>query len=74
MITITCPKCGKEFNDYCGENATANALGYMIDYNRYYRCPHCGTDIDLQTDTVVNYEDIKNSKGENEDESEETRC
>lgn len=73
MISITCPKCWNEFNDYCGENATANALGYMIDYNRYYRCPHCGTDIDLQTDTVVNYKDIKNLKGENEDESEEIK-
>lgn len=70
MITITCPKCGKEFNDYCGENATANALGYMIDYDRYYRCPQCGSDIDLQTETIVDYNDIKDLKGEGEDEHE----
>lgn len=73
MITITCPKCGNEFNDYCGENATANALGYMIDYNRYYRCPHCGTDIDLQTDTVVDYNNIKNLTGEGETEENKTK-
>lgn len=48
MITIDCPVCGNPFSDRCGENAVLDKNGDIIDYDRYYRCPHCGSCIDIQ--------------------------
>lgn len=67
MITIKCPACGKSFNDCMGENATANERGYMINYDRYYTCVHCGKIIDIKEDKIVEYYSIKDIKGENEE-------
>lgn len=59
MITIKCLKCGKEFEDYAGENCAVNDNGELIDYNRYYECPFCDAVIDLQENKVVDYDKIK---------------
>lgn len=60
MIVYKCPVCRRDFEDYCGENAADNVNGEMIDYDRYYRCPHCGSYFDTHTQRIVNYDDIKN--------------
>ena len=48
MITIRCPECGNSFRDYQGENAILNDEGGFLDYDRYYQCPLCGSEIDIQ--------------------------
>ena len=54
MITIDCPKCDNTFEDYQGENAILNENGEMIDYDRYYQCPYCNSEIDIQEGICVN--------------------
>ena len=54
MITIRCPECGNSFRDYQGENAILNGDGEMIDYDRYYQCPYCYSEIDIQEGICVN--------------------
>ena len=62
MITIECPKCGSEFDDYGGENATQNDDGDIIDWNRYYDCPKCGTTIDWYLNEIVDYDTIRHQE------------
>jgi Pyruvate/2-oxoacid:ferredoxin oxidoreductase delta subunit len=54
MITLKCPKCEKEFNDYCGENAILSSEGEFVDYDRFYTCPFCSTDFNIQTGEIWN--------------------
>ena len=54
MITLKCPKCEKEFNDYCGENTVLSSEGEFVDYDRFYMCPFCSTDFNIQTGEIWN--------------------
>lgn len=59
---LECPACGHKWNDYCGETASFNENGEMIDYDCYYRCPNCEKHIDMNKRVIVDYNSIKHLK------------